>query len=47
MIGNLRNQNNSAVNEEIDLKIILNFFNRNKGFIGVFTSLFLIIASLY
>ncbi len=45
--SNSINQNFNSSNDELDLKLILNFFIRNKFFIGSFSILFLVLFSLY
>ena len=45
--SNSTNLNLHSSNEELDLKFILNFFVRNKFFIGSFSILFLVLFSLY
>ncbi len=46
-IDNATNQNLFSSSEEIDIRLILNFFTRNKLFVGSFSILFMVIFSLY
>ena len=46
-IENSTNQNLFSSSEEFDIRLILNFFERNKLFVGSFSILFMVIFSLY
>ena len=46
-IENPTNENLFSSSEEFDIRLILNFFARNKLFVGSFCILFMVIFSLY